>query len=299
MIGEKKKIILWGTGKIYYKNINFLRYLISNETLEVVAITSGKKEGFRYVDGFRYIDYEMITAYDFDYIFIMNKKDTEEILSIAASLGIDEEKLVPFNILRIPGMNLQQYVQLRNERISFFSNNEFGSLLSEKLFWEVNSPFRNVRIDSADMLKLLKEPEFYLERPLRFKGVKEKQNSEEQKKEFLFQLMDVEIRIFDESDPEEVLQDWNCFIQKVNFSYIFPIFTCTDRESEDKFFALDRYEKKLCFVPYDSVHSCSVNVSDEIGRIDYGKMKSLLSDDNCYLDITALLAGKERISRLW
>ncbi|MBD3878525.1 MAG: DUF1919 domain-containing protein [Quinella sp. 1Q5] len=86
----------------------------------------------------------------------------------AHKLNLPEEKLLGDWIVTIPGFALKKYRQLQRSRLSIFSKNCFGGVISHTLGLVYRSPFVNLDVPEPSFMKFLSAPRNYMEKEFRF-----------------------------------------------------------------------------------------------------------------------------------
>lgn len=81
-------------------------------------------------------------------------------------LGVDPGKLIPARVLDVPGFRIDKYLRLRQEGVSFVSDNCWGGLMYNTLGLEMRSPFINMFIRREHFERLLGDLKGYLSEPL-------------------------------------------------------------------------------------------------------------------------------------
>ena len=167
----------------------------------------------------------------------------------ARRLNLPEEKLLGDWIVTIPGFTLEKYRKLQHSRLSIFSMNCFGGLISNSLGLTFRSPFVNLFLSNLDFIKFANYPRAYIETSLAFQ---ENKFSQTFKHDYpIFHLKDITVNMLHYYNANDALSTWNKRKQLINW-YNLLVVMCT--ESEDvltKFDALP-YGKKICFVPFKS-----------------------------------------------
>ena len=112
-----------------------------------------------------------------DVLLVVGAKEIgmSKVTQAARQLKFPEEKLLGDWIVCIPGFTLEKYRQLQQSRLSIFSVNCFGGILSNTLGLPFRSPFVNLYLSNKDFLKFLNEPHTYLKESLVYHEKKNKQ----------------------------------------------------------------------------------------------------------------------------
>ena len=75
----KYKICIWGLGKIYNQFVNTLKYFVSQQMIEITALTAREVPRCQYLDGWRIVAKEDLKKIPFDYIVVMSKNTYNDI----------------------------------------------------------------------------------------------------------------------------------------------------------------------------------------------------------------------------
>lgn len=148
------KILAW----IVSNDYRFLNGAINilerqHNGVELVGVTAGE-------------DIAKFGGVDYDLLLVIGAKQIgmSRITKAARQLKLPEEKLLGDWIVTIPGFTLNKYRQLQRSRLSIFSMDCFGGLLSHTLALPFRSPFANLRMERPDFLTFLGNPRAYLEK---------------------------------------------------------------------------------------------------------------------------------------
>ena len=171
------------------------------------------------------------------------------ITQVARQLNLPEEKLLGDWIICIPGFTLEKYRKLQRSRLSIFSRNCFGGLISNALGLSFRSPFVNITITDADFVRLARHPRVYLEEKLVFSH---KEYSEYNGYDVAtFICGNVPVIMSHYPDFDEAVRKWEERTRKINWYNIFVTMMTDSPEVLEQFDALP-YGKKICFVPFKS-----------------------------------------------
>ena len=171
--------------------------------------------------------------------------------SSPARCHLPEEKLLGDWIVTFPGFTLKKYRQLQRSRLSIFSRNCFGGLLSNRLGLPFRSPFINITIKDEDFVRFMRCPRVYMEENLIFSFKEYHEPSG----------YDIATPDFDEA-----VRKWNERKQKINWYNIFVTMMTNSPEVLEQFDALP-HGKKICFVPFKSDLDSAFYVPPEITKI--------------------------------
>ena len=82
------------------------------------------------------------------------------------ALGISPDRVIPGRVLLLPDFQMEEYLRLRQQGITFVSDNCWGGLMYHTLGMEFTSPFINLMIRRGDYEKLISDLPGYLKEPL-------------------------------------------------------------------------------------------------------------------------------------
>ncbi len=162
------RIVLWGVGAQYNALINSLKNWEEQKQIEVAAVTAKEIMDVKRVDGWRVVRREELKDIDFDYLIICNDSQVNEIITEALSFGLEREKMVPSRVLKVPYFDWESYDRIRKSRVSIVSANCWGGILCHTLGMECLSPFKNLWVSSADIIKMMSDFRGYMSGELSF-----------------------------------------------------------------------------------------------------------------------------------
>lgn len=245
----KYKIVIWGVGAVYNKHVNLLKYYEVKNEIEVVAVTSNDiSSKTRTIDGFNAIELNELGSLEYDYLLIMNDVFYKEIREMAIEMGVESERIIHYKVLEIPNLVFEQYIKLKESRISIISNNCWGGTVYHTLGLECISPFKNLFLEDDSYLRMLCNLEYYLHCVPSFGGWAIDIHSG--KKYPILKLDDVLLHCNHDDDYEAAVQNWNRRLKKINKDNLFVEMYTEQRENAEKFIQLHEYTKKVCFVPF-------------------------------------------------
>lgn len=109
-----KRILIWGTEKVYDQYINALKYQELLGNIKVIGVTS-EYYSYECVDGYSFVDVENIDYLSFDILVVAARRKEErfkDILSKARQNNILEENILPIEVFAIPGFTVEKYLYL-------------------------------------------------------------------------------------------------------------------------------------------------------------------------------------------
>lgn len=246
----KYKVVIYGIGEQYNKNYNILKYYELTEQISIVGVTAKWIPNSSYLDGYKLVSLSELHTITYDYIVIMSDIYFDEIVNDLVSREIRRNKLVSYRVLQVPHLDFSSYIELKESRISIISNNCWGGVIYRTLGMECLSPFKNLSLEEEDYLRLLKNFKYYMGCEPRFLKYAYNKNS---KKEYPVMLLDdVKLHCNHDTNPEEATEKWNRRKVKINYDNLFVEMYTENRETMEKFLALEEYDKKVCFVPFQT-----------------------------------------------
>lgn len=246
----KRKFIVWGIGAVYNKHLNLLRYYELKNEIEIVAVTANNLPAARTLDGYKLIHPDALSAVEFEYLVIMSDLQFMEIRDTALSIGVAAEKILSYKILDIPNLELEQYIKLKESRISIISNNCWGGTIYNTLGIECLSPFKNLFLKDDSYLRMLKNLDYYLGCKPEFGGLETDVHNGNVYP--ILKLDDVQIHCNHDSEYETAVQKWNRRLMKLNRENLFIEMYTEDEECAHEFIRMQKFKKKICFVPFKS-----------------------------------------------
>lgn len=246
----KYRIVIWGIGAVYNKHVNLLKYYEVKNEIEVVAVTSNDiSSKTRIIDGFPVIELNELCSLKYDYLLIMNDTFYREIRETAIEMGVEEERIIHYKVLEIPHLVFEQYIKLKESRISIISNNCWGGTVYNTLGLECISPFKNLFLEDDSYLRMLYNLEYYLCCTPSFGGCAIDIHSG---KEYpILRLDDVLVHCNHDDSYETAAQNWSRRLKKMNMDNLFIEMYTDQRENAEKFIRLNQYTHKVCFVPFE------------------------------------------------
>lgn len=139
------------------------------------------------------------------------------------------------------------------------SNNCWGGTIYNTLGMECLSPFKNLYLEDGDYIKLLKNLRHYLSCELQFKEFAIDVHSGAEYP--VMCLEDVLVHCNHVQTPEEAAADWKRRVGKMNWNNIFVEMYTENIDIAGEFSKLDRYKKKICFVPFAVENECLMQLN--------------------------------------
>lgn len=244
------KLVIWGIGAVYNKHVNLLKYYEFKNEIEIVAITSSNSPCVEKIDDYELIRPNELCHLDFDFILIMSDTAVTDIREIIKKIGIKAEKILSYKVLEIPNLVFEQYVELKNSRVSIISNNCWGGIVYNILNMECLSPFKNLFLEDDSYLHMLNNLEYYLKCEPVAGGFATDVHSG--KRYPTLKLDDVMVHCNHDDDYETAVENWKKRVKKLNWNNLFVEMYTSDRQIAERFIQLKRYQNKICFVPFAS-----------------------------------------------
>lgn len=244
----KYKFVLWGLGAVYNRLFNSIKYFETIGAIEIAAVTDTYFSQGTYVDHYVFVKPGDLEEIEFDYVVIMSSGAFHVIRERLTEMGIDPGKILSYRFLEIPDIHVGSYIALKNSRLSIVSNNCWGGIIYKALGLECLSPFKNMFFEDKEYLKLLEGLDHYLFcEPVFYKYVYDKERDIEYP---VLMLDDIAVHCNHDIDAEEAVKKWKRRVKKFNFQNIFAEMYTDSREIAERFARLDRYSKRICFVPF-------------------------------------------------
>ena len=186
-----------------------------------------------------------------------------DITKAAKQLRLPEEKLLGDWIACIPGFTLKKYRQLQRSRLSIFSVNCFGGMISNLLGLPFRSPFVNLFLSSNDFLKFLRAPRIYMEEEPRFEKFFEYDYTDDAFPVLTLGNISLNMKHYKEIDAAVV--KWQERKQRINWYNLLVISFAEDEKLLAEFDALP-YGKKVCFTLFKSDLDSAWYINPEIDK---------------------------------
>lgn len=245
----KKRVIIWGIGRIYNQYNNSIRYFELMNKFEVIGLTDRCLPNYSFLDNWRLINKENLCHEEFDWIIVMSDIYFRDILYDAKELGIRQEDVISYKIFNIPDIDLNKYYSLKCSKVSIISNNCWGGIIYSALGLECCSPFKNLFMKPDDYLCLVSNLEKYMKMELDFcyYSVDPHNNL----KYPVMRLGNLEVHCNHDNNPNDAREKWSRRKEKMNWNNILLEMYTEDINVAKKFVALEEFEKKLIFVPFE------------------------------------------------
>lgn len=246
----KYKIVIYGMGEQYNKNFNTIKCFVLLEQFTVVGVTAKWTPDVTSLDGYKIIKLNELYTVQYDFIVVMSDIYFDEIVKELTDSGIERSKIISYRVLQIPNLDFNAYVDLKNSKVSIISNNCWGGVICRTLGIECLSPFKNLSLEDKDYLKLLGNFKYYMECEMKFGEYAYNKNS--QKNYPVMLLDDVKVHCNHDTNPDDAIEKWNRRRKKLNYDNLFVEMYTGSRLVMEQFLKITGYEKKLCFVPFET-----------------------------------------------
>ena len=285
-------IVLWGAGAVYNKHLNTLKLYEKVGELKVVGIIAKTLQGVKKIDGYNVYPVEKLALPEYDYLMIMNERNFKEIMDEAIRAGVPKDKIISYRILELPNIDFENYFRLRSSRVTIISDNCWGGIVYKTLGLECISPFKNLFLKEEHYLKLLSDFQYYMEQELRFAYY-----CEDEVKKVKYPVMclgDVEIHFNHDVDGEAATQKWERRKEKINYDNLFVEMYTKDVEAARRFSQLDAYEKKLCFVNFETDIECCMKLDSKEKESEFWKTVNENAGTGAIFNLVDLLNMKRK-----
>nr|WP_325294752.1 DUF1919 domain-containing protein [uncultured Oscillibacter sp.] len=163
-----RQCVIWGAAEGYEHIINQVKFEEWKSNVQCVAVLSKSKA--RYIkkfDGYPLVCKEDLNGIAFDYLIIPQGKDYAEIRLEALALGISDNKIISSKVFQIPCFDFKRYASLRENPVTILSDDCWGGKVYRELNLPFTSPLINIYWPRESFCEFIKDPLFYLGKPLR------------------------------------------------------------------------------------------------------------------------------------
>lgn len=244
-----KKCLLWGTGRIFNAYANMVKYHEEHGHFAVVGVTSNI-DVYDRRRGYTCIAKSDLKEIEYDFVIMMaDGVVLKEIRTELLELGVAPEKIFTYKILSMEDFSIERLENLKKNPPTILSNNCWGGITYHSLDLEFTSPLINMFVRDGSYLKLLSNLRYYMETPLEDGGTAVNPVTGEVYP--LGKCGDVTLHFNHASSFEEANRDWEKRKKRINWDNLFVMMYTESKKSADAFDLLP-YEKKICFVPFNS-----------------------------------------------
>ncbi len=249
------RIVLLGSGANYNKHISLLSRLVDGGEIEICGVTSDAPH-ITSIDGYRFIRKEALKEIPFDFIVNYTGMDILSTKNDIILNGIPLERFVNANVIDLPGFSFCKYSQLVQSKVSIISNNCWGGVTYNYFGLQFLSPFINMFVDDSEYIRLLSTSfrNAILNQDLVFEDAG--YNPALDIKYPIYSLNGTRLYMNHYRDFEYAKTKWRERIARINWNNLF-VEMYTESEKTAKEFDKLPYDKKICFVPFETdVPSC-------------------------------------------
>ena len=260
-MGNPYRLIIWGAGNEYATVADAIFSLVEKGQGEVLGIMADSLPATGTLDGFRILSKDALHELDFDILLVCVGVGAEEVIrSICETYAVSRERILHSGVMRQPRFDFAQYMRLRESGVSIIANMCWGGALYKRLGLRCMSPFRDLYLTDENYLRLLGNMKDYCSMTPAFSRFDRDSFGTRHP---VMALDDVELHFNHVETPEEATCQWNKRVDRINWDNLFVMMQTSRKASELQFNALDRYQKKICFVPYetDAPHSMQIHHS--------------------------------------
>lgn len=239
--------LLWGAGGDFVKYINLVQAFELKGEIEVLGVTAADMP-YKEIYGYQTFSKNKVSRLEVDLIIIMSDALYLEIENDIRGMGICAD-VISCGVLSVPGFGVKEYLCIKKDIPTFFSVNCWAGLLYHWLRLPFRSPTINMFITGKDFIKFLKEPGLYLDTELEFKRMRYDGYLD---REYPVALCkDVELHFNHYNDFASAKAKWDERAARINWERVIVVM-CTEDSGIAEEFSMLPYEKKMCFVPFDS-----------------------------------------------
>ena len=252
--GGKKRILLWIVGnQLPYvsKALDILSHQLQGIEVVGAACTRKPKIVYNSVPVPIVAEHE-IPSVNHDVLLVAGGDGIPlvQLIRFIKELKGDASKLLLDRLPCIPGFTLEKYRKLQKSRLSIFSLNCFGGIISHTLGLPFLTPFINMFFESEqEYIRFLRNPRVYREERLELERTEldEPLNITYP----VYRLGNVLIHMNHYPDFDKAVQKWRERKEKINWYNLCAIMYTDSPEILQQFDELP-YGKKICFVSFPS-----------------------------------------------
>lgn len=291
------KVLIWGTGLLYNKYKNVISFYEEKGEIDIIGVTSNDNFYTR-IDGYTFIKKSEIVSTKFDYIIVTAVRHYSSILDEVKEMGIDSKKVLRVDIFDIPNFSFKKYITLLGQCPTIITNNCWGGVTYHSLKLPFYSPFVNMYIEDEDYIRMISSLREYMHEKLEF--CTSEYNSVDRFEYPVFLLGDVKLHMNHYRDRDDAMRKWEERKARINWDNLFVMMYTESQKIAEEFSNMG-YEKKVCFVPFESDKKSCMPVRPYIEQ--YSKTKEfweivlgMASGKYPYYDaIELLLTGNQKI----
>ena len=293
------RVVIWGYGEVYFRIANTLFWLADQGQIELVGYVADSLPTQGKIDGVPIIAKADLSDVEYDVVVLcVGGGESEAIDEACSRYGVARAKIVPYRVLQLPHFSMDDYLELKRSNLSIVANLCWGGLVSNVLGLPALSPFRNLWIGDDDYIRLLGDLKHYCtEVDLKLSRMVK---GEYTKVYPVMRLDDVELHFNHVMFPWQAKREWDKRKDRINWDNLFVEMYTSSQGIEKAFNALEQYEKRICFVPYDTdfPHSFTMPPDGE-GSAFYNQVNgAVLYGKGCYAyNPISLLLGRDDFAR--
>ena len=252
------RIVIWGAGSIYSSVAENIFTLVQKGQGEVLGIMADSLPPSGTLDGFPILPKDALRSLEFDYLlYCVGGEATEGIQDISKTYGVPREKIINSTVMHLVPFDFERYMRLRESNITIVSDLCWGGFIYKKLDLRCMSPFRNVYITNREYLRMLGDLRGYCSMELVHAGF-EPGNGGTMRP--VMRLGDVGIHFNHVKTPEEAASQWYARVGRINWGNLFIMMSTSLEKYEHAFNQLEGFDKKICFVPYETSEPYSLHL---------------------------------------
>ena len=239
------------------------------------------------------IDKSELVNIDCDLILVTGHDvDLAPILAEAKELGLDIYKFVLDRTVCLPGFTPEKHKQLRKSNLSILSMGWWAGIAYHNLGLPILSPTINMYTSEEDFMNFLPEARWNFKKDLCFDRTKH--NPDLNIDYPIFCLDDVQWFMNGFLSEATALKAWNERKNKINWSNVLVTMHTSNPAVLERFDCLP-YEKKVCFVPFETELDSGfyVDATAYEGNILYASEAVIAGDIQAY-DVWDLLLHSQK-----
>lgn len=288
--------LLMGSDEVFLRYYNLFRMYEETGKIRIAGVSfthmRATTEFYSEILGYRNILPEELNYDPEWYVLVMADGElSRQLTGMLAEAGIPEEKIIPYRVLLIWDLDIERYLQLRADPPTVFANNCIGGILFNRLGLRFQSPFINLWLDQSDYLRFLESPQDHMQQELVYLR---DEYEEILKRDYpVCGLGDVELHFNHYVDFDEAKAAWDRRKERIRWDRLLVLMH-TEKPEQAAAFSDLPYEKKLCFVPFetDDPSLCYLDINRP--EHHFWDLVNSIAGDNPYLDIVELLECRVR-----
>lgn len=245
--GKMRKTLLWGVGTDFSRYLNLIHYYEIKRDIEIIGVTANEMM-YDTVYGYKFLKKDMLLQLEFTIIIVMSDQAFREIEREIEGMEIGVP-VIPCSVLSIPDFDFDKYIRIKEEIPTIFACNCWGGLLYHRLRLPFESTFINLFVKDEHFLRFLYRPDYYMEQKLELGYM---DYDEYLGKKYPVGLCgDIEIHFNHYKDFDNAKEDWERRKKRIHWDRLLVMMYTEDESVAIRFSGLP-YEKKVCFVPFES-----------------------------------------------